>query len=271
MSVKIIAADLDGTLMAGDHLTVTPRTVNALLEAHSRGVKIAIATGRTLNLTDNVVSQIPFVDYVIYSNGACVYDMKKQADIYKNNISAEATGRIIDFLNERPAYYSVYSQGKIFVQKGQERYYKNDALPKDFLESFIKQTTVCDDIRQSLKGEEAEIFAVYADDPKVIAEVSDFFAAQQLTITSSLPGEVEATNKNADKGSALKGLCDMLGIEPHEAMSFGDAGNDCSMLLFAGYSFAMENSMEICKKTAKYIAPSNLNDGVAVIVEKYTG
>lgn len=50
MSIKLIATDLDGTLMSGDHLTVSPRTVAALQAAHDRGVCLAIATGRTLVL-----------------------------------------------------------------------------------------------------------------------------------------------------------------------------------------------------------------------------
>ena len=43
--IKLIATDLDGTLMSPDHLTVTPRTVSALKAAHDKGVRIAIATG----------------------------------------------------------------------------------------------------------------------------------------------------------------------------------------------------------------------------------
>ena len=43
--IKLIATDLDGTLMAPDHLTVTDRTYNALKTAHDKGIKIAVATG----------------------------------------------------------------------------------------------------------------------------------------------------------------------------------------------------------------------------------
>lgn len=44
MSIKLIVTDLDGTLMAPDHTTVTERTRRALKEAHDKGVKTAIAT-----------------------------------------------------------------------------------------------------------------------------------------------------------------------------------------------------------------------------------
>ena len=67
MAVKIIVSDLDGTLMAPDHLTVAEATKTALLRAHDAGMRIAIATGRTLSFTANVTDQIPFVNYVILS------------------------------------------------------------------------------------------------------------------------------------------------------------------------------------------------------------
>ena len=82
MAVKLIASDLDGTLMATDHMTVAERTKNALVAAHNKGIKIAIATGRTLTFTNSVTAQIPFVDYVVSSNGAAVYDRNAGEYVY---------------------------------------------------------------------------------------------------------------------------------------------------------------------------------------------
>ena len=101
MSIELIACDLDGTLMAPDHLTVTDRTYNALYSAHKKGIKIAIATGRTLGFTGGAVEQIPFVDYVIYSNGACAFDCAAGKDIYRNCISAENTAEILSLLEQQ--------------------------------------------------------------------------------------------------------------------------------------------------------------------------
>ena len=50
MPVKLIACDLDGTLLGADHITVSQRTVKALADAHEKGMKIAVATGRTLSV-----------------------------------------------------------------------------------------------------------------------------------------------------------------------------------------------------------------------------
>ena len=54
MAVKIITLDLDGTLMSPDHLTVSQENKDALRAAHEKGVKIAVATGRTLAIMGDV-------------------------------------------------------------------------------------------------------------------------------------------------------------------------------------------------------------------------
>ena len=60
--IKLIASDLDGTLMSPDHLTVSDKTKKALFSSHEKGIKIAIATGRALSFTAGVTAQIPFAD-----------------------------------------------------------------------------------------------------------------------------------------------------------------------------------------------------------------
>lgn len=117
MSIKLIATDLDGTLMSGDHLTVSPRTVAALQAAHDRGVCLAIATGRTLDFIDHVTAQVPFVDYVIYSNGAAVYDRKNDAHICQQLIPPKAVQRILQTLAPQPLYYNVYWDGGMYLEE----------------------------------------------------------------------------------------------------------------------------------------------------------
>ena len=76
--IKLIATDLDGTLMAPDHLTVTDRTYNALKTAHDKGIKIAVATGRPMTLIDNVISQVPFVILFIQTALAYLTEMLRK-------------------------------------------------------------------------------------------------------------------------------------------------------------------------------------------------
>lgn len=269
MSIKLIASDLDGTLMAPDHLTVTERTKKALLDAHNKGIKIAIATGRTLHFTDNVTKQIPFVDYVICSNGAAVYDRNTKEYIYKNMISIEDTAETVRFLNRYPVYYNVYTDGLIFVQKGVDKFFINPDMPQVFIDAFSRFATACDDLASFLDGKGAELIDIFASDKESHDAVIEFCKEKNLILASAAPGVNSATAAYVDKGNALRGIIKHLGISADELMTFGDAYNDCPMLELAGYSFAVENSVDECKRVAKFIAPSNGEDGVAQMIEKY--
>lgn len=269
MAIRLIASDLDGTLMAPDHMTVTQRTKNALLAMHEKGAKIAIATGRTLSFIENVTAQIPFVDYVIYSNGASVYDRTKKSVIYQNHISPEDTAAAVEMLSHFPVYYHIYAGGKIFVQNGREKYLGNLEMPDEFIKYLLSKFEGCDDVAQRVRGMDAEIFDLFSMNGEDGEKILGWFDSRGFITTSAVGSEVAVSVRGADKGTALKGLCEHLGIGANEVMAFGDAENDCPMLEFAEYSFAMDNGSDICKKSAKFSAPSNAYDGVAQMIEKY--
>ena len=268
MAVKLIASDLDGTLMATDHMTVAERTKNALVAAHNKGIKIAIATGRTLTFTNSVTAQIPFVDYVVSSNGAAVYDRNAGEYVYSTLVPNADALEAVDFLNALPVHYHIYMGGKIYIQKTALNYAANTGLPEEFLADFISRVTLVDDLKQAIGENGVEVIDVFSMGENETAIV-DFFKSKNLVMTSAVRGELAATALGADKGTALGGLCGVLGISADEVMTFGDAENDCPMLEFAGLSFAMENGNDICKKSAKAVAPSNAVDGVAQMIEKY--
>lgn len=269
MSIKIIATDLDGTLMSPDHITITERTKNALLKAHNKGIKIAIATGRTLGFITPVTEQIPFVDYIIFSNGASVYDLHEKKIIYKNHISPEITHKILKRLDEMNVYYNTYVDSKVYIQDNKQEFYTSRELPEDFLKIFMASSKVCENLREELNGKGAEIIAVYSADEALRNSLCEYFESLGLLVTASLKDEIEATVPSANKGTALGALCELLKIKKEEAMAFGDAMNDIQMIEFAAYSFAMGNACEDLKKAAAYITLSNAEDGLAKAVEEY--
>lgn len=269
MSIKIIATDLDGTLMSPDHITVTPSTKQALFDAHNSGVKIAVATGRALSFTEGVTKQIPFADYVICSNGASVYDRNNKEFIYTNLVSSDLTAEAVKLLDSLPVYYNIYMDGEIYARDGAEKYFTRSDLPSVFLDEFVSKLKVCKDMGETVEGKGAELIDVFYGNEEIKNIIFDFFESKGLVLVSALSGVVSATAPGSDKGTALDGLCKITGVSPNEAMAFGDASNDATMLKYAYYSFAMENGDEICKKVARFSAPSNGDEGVARMVEKY--
>lgn len=271
MAVKIITLDLDGTLLLPDHLTVSPANREALKKAHDSGVKIAISTGRTIAIMGDICQQVPEVDYVMYSNGAGVMDRKSGKNIYTSFMPWELCERLIDYLDPKPVFMEIYVDGKSYVQADKAEFFIGDALPKKFLDNLTDKMTVCQNVKEAVKGRDIEKLTTYCKYPEIYEEIWQHLTSMKdiISISSSIKSNIDITGAGVHKGSALEGMCKALGITADEAMAFGDAGNDCPMLEFAKYSFAMENGNDQCKASAKFITKSNAEDGVAYAINKY--
>ncbi len=269
MAVKLIVCDLDGTLMSTDHTTVTPRTIRALRSAHERGIKTAIATGRCLALTDGVTQQLEFIDYVITGNGAAAYDRAAKKNICTDSIQNETAKKVIEYFLDKEVFFEVYVNGRSQYQLGTEKYFCNEGFPEGFIDEVQSVMDGHGDLLEYLGDRDIEKITLYSVKDSDYCAYKSKMLEYGLNAVTSFPGNLEATAQGASKGTALKMLCEKLKIDRSQVMSFGDAENDCSMLEYAGLSFAMENGSDACKASAKYITESNADDGVARAVEKY--
>lgn len=269
--INLIASDLDGTLLYTDHATITERTLSALSAVHKKGVKIAISTGRTLALIADVASSLPFVDYIIYSNGAGVYDCRKKETVFVQSVSVDKSEKIITLLDGYPVFYNIYANGRIYYKTISDLgIFKKVDLPEKFIRHFIESSVAVDDMGEIVRNQPVEQIIVYfAPDEcrKALRTLLDDLGG--LHSVSSFSDNIEIMSECASKGLAVKAICDMIGCTAANAMTFGDAWNDCSMLEFAEYSFAMANADDKAKNSAKFITDSNADDGVAKSIEKY--
>lgn len=270
MSIKLIASDLDGTLLSPDHLTVSPRTVKALREAHEKGIKIAIATGRTLSMIYDVIEQLPFADYVIYSNGAAAYDLHAARQIFAHPLPRDVAADIIEYLEAQRVCYELYADGKQFSQPDKQSLFTGIDLPQEFMEDYLKQMNFVESLADFAKENDCEKVNIYYSGHPGAEEIGRYFDSYpEVLSTSSVGTNIELTHKGVDKIQAIDAICAELGITRAEVMAFGDADNDLGMLKEVGFGFAMENGTENCKREARLRARSNAEDGVARAVESY--
>lgn len=268
--IKLIALDMDGTLMSPDHITVSDENRKALKEAHQKGAKISIATGRTLAIIGDVCEQVPEIDYIIYSNGAGVLDRKAQQNIYQNLMTWDFCKDIIEYLDTLPIFLEIYVDGMSYVQESKAVYFKDGVLPQEFIDKLLSQMTVVESLIETIKDKNIEKISIYTNNENDFQMLWDRFRMTKgIYLASALPLSMEITKSGVDKGAALKGMCETLVIKPSETMAFGDAGNDIPMLEFADYSFAMANGTEECKRAAKFQTISNGQDGVAYGIRQF--
>lgn len=276
MSIKLIVTDLDGTFLNSNHVTIPQENIDAFRKAHEMGIKVAIASGRTKVLTDYLMEQLPFLDYLITSNGAVTYDLKTGEIVCQTLLGNEKSVEIFNILKDYDLVYEIYYNGDCYMNK--ESYSNFDdkhVAPHIYklLSNFIKEVP---DLCSLIDGngiEKLNILTLSAEQrielEQKISQSGKVAFASSFPVTAGKNGNLEMTEINATKGFAVNGLAKALGIGKENIMCFGDGENDCPMLEYADYSFAMENGSDYAKNTAKYIAGTNDNAGVAKAIMKY--
>ena len=86
--VKIIFSDFDNTLLYyySDKNYFDNYQISVLRKLNSNGIKFCIVTGRSVTFFYRFPNLLEVVDYIIGSNGACIYDVKNKKYIYQRII-----------------------------------------------------------------------------------------------------------------------------------------------------------------------------------------
>ena len=276
MSIKLIVTDLDGTFMNSNHVTIPQENIDAFRKAHEMGVKVAVASGRTKVLADNVTEQLPFLDYLVTSNGAITYDMKTGEAVCSTLIDSSQANEIFNILKDYNLIYEIYFNGKCYMdEKSYSMFDTEHVSPHihELLKNFIKPVPSLSELIGDEGIEKLNILSLTAEErieieEKISKKCSVAFASS-FPVIKGKNGNLEMTNAMATKGFAVKGIADYLGIGKESIMCFGDGENDCPMLEYADYSFAMENGTDLAKSTAKFVTDTNDNGGVAKAIKKY--
>ena len=271
MPIKMIALDLDGTLLNSEKC-VTARTRDVLRECERRGIQIVPATGRAMSAVPQTVLELPGVRYGIFTNGASVWDRKEQKSISDSCISWETAADAVGILRQYPLFYDFYIEGNGICE---EHFLEN-------LEAFVPFPSNCRFIRET-RGTVKDILAYLEEkrpgvqkinlvlqDKESKAEVRERLEqCGGLTVTSSLPWNLELNAAGTTKASGLECLRNYLGMAREETMACGDGENDLSMLKAAGIGVAMANGAPFLKEQADHVTSSNDEDGVAAAIENY--
>ena len=273
MEIRLIALDLDGTLLTTDK-RLTAHTLSVLSQAAERGVYIVPATGRSVTGLAPEVRDLPFVKYAITVNGAAVWDVKNQKLISKKAFTTEQATEIWDFISGYHTMQDACIDGvarmepehfahleEIMTDEPRIRLIRSTRVPTDHMRSWVTDRT-----------KSVEKFNLFfkptREADRQTARIA-LGAFPGLSVTSSLGNNLEINHIDATKGKGLMALAAHLGLESEQVMAFGDGENDISMLEAAGIGVAMENAPEVVKAAADMVTRSNDEDGVAYAIEKH--
>ena len=269
--IKLIAFDLDGTLMTTDK-RITQRTYNALKAASDKGVAIVPATGRFLRTVPQEIKDMPFVDYIISINGAYVFDVRNEKAIYRSEIPLQTSIDILSYFDSLPVAYDCYMDNDSFINSEMKDHIDEYVEDRFYLDMVWKFRNPVSELKKYLLEQKKDVQKImaYTKDQRIrkmlMSELESKF--EGIIVTSSIKNNIEINASGANKGDALKALADCIGIDIEQTMSFGDSYNDIPMIREAGTGVCMSNGNAETKGSADIIAPSNDEDGVADIIEK---
>ena len=270
MDIRLIAFDLDGTLLRRDK-SISPRTIRALQAAKEKGVLLVPATGRLYRSLPEALLDEQLSRYFILVNGAQVYDAETDETLLKEEISPALALPMLQFLKTRNVVRGVYIDGLGHMSR--EDYASLHNVAKTFATETLLRRSYCptDDLEKFTAEAHAvqKIIAFFHDISEkqpVLREITAHFPG--FAVSSSLGNNIEINAKFATKGNALRFLCERLGISPAQCMSFGDGTNDYSMLRAAGFGVAMGNASAEVQSCADFVTGTNEEDGVAQMIER---
>lgn len=270
LNIKMIALDMDGTLLTSEK-TITPRSQSVLEAAHRQGIEVVICTGRVVQGIRSYLPMLPFVRYVITSNGASVYDLSENKNIYENFISTEKALRVLNTYRTSGGLLEVYSHNVSYMDMEDYRDLPGRYGVSQRMNSYLREKnepveSLVELIRSHYSG--VEKFNLSYFPVAAYAQIwnrLNLLGGLQLTYSDAKNIEVNA--HGCDKGVALAALARHIGCSMDEVMCFGDSHNDRGMLLAAGHPIAMGNAEDSIKALTNTIIESNDREGIADYLE----
>jgi len=282
--IKLIASDMDGTLL-NEKMEVSSRNIQAIKDAEKNGIEFLIATGRGLSEAKPFLKNHVHPGFITL-NGAEVFDPKEKL-ISSNPLSREAQKKVVELFNKYNVYFEVITDKGIFSNDREARVtnlanllmklnpgtsYKQalkdtqervKMMPMNFVDNY-------DDVLNNDSYQIMKLIGFNEHEHRILAPLKKEITKtiKDVVPTSSSPNNVEVNSIDAQKGIALLQYADNKNILPEEIMAIGDNLNDYSMIKSAGVGVAMANAIPAIKEIAQTQTDSNINDGVAQIIEQ---
>lgn len=246
MKIKLIASDMDGTLLQNGNRQVSKEQLTVIEDLLNQGILFAPASGRQYtNLRNNFT---PIRDRLIYicENGGLV--KYKGETLYKAKIDRQLGLDIMQDIYDRENCEVLLS--------GEETSYllpKSDEYVDYMINSVKNKVTIIKDFNDV--QEDFIKISVYCKEG--IGLHSVYFHNRWSSLTQdTVSGQCwqDFVPVGVHKGRALKLIQDKFSVTPDETMCFGDNYNDIEMFETAYHSFAMCHSDKEVLKRARFKA-----------------
>ena len=274
MAVKLIALDIDGTLL-DSRWTLPEANRAAIAEATRRGIEVALVTGRRYDFAMPIALQLGAPLTMIVSNGAVIRTQDGQTHL-RHLLPRETGRRVLEITRpwrdstavifDRPQANQVILEVFATDDPIRSAYY---ARNKEFLGQAVPLESCLteDPLQVMLSGKVEPMRAAEA----VLrgAQATEGFKVAATVYESRDFSMIDVLHPHCSKGAALAEWATLRGLTREEVMAVGDNHNDLEMLSYAGVPVVMGNCVPELRNFGWHETASNDHNGVAAAIELF--
>lgn len=232
--IKLIASDIDGTLITDYKKGLNPEIYDLILELKAHDIHFVVASGRQLESQQYLFSPVKNDISYISENGAiCMHDGKRYV---VSEFDRDLAMRILQQLDRFPhCKGTVSTPATQYIKSGDKEFYEYMSTK---LKYHITPIDSFEDITEP-------IVKIGFFDPVTYSESLDYFSSmfgEEIRVAQAGVYWFDFICFDSNKGTALKFLSEKMHVDPSEIISFGDQQNDIEMLEFTGKSYAMSHA-----------------------------
>lgn len=247
--IKVIASDLDGTLLQNGAQSLNPEVFETIRKLKAHGILFTAASGRQHYNLQNLFAPVKDdIAYIAENGSLCIYNGQV---LSRGFIKRELGLRILSAIRD-------YKHGDCMVS-GEHVCYtdsRNDAFIHHMRHVVGNDIEVVDNLSTDIEEEFLKISVCDFSGAKTCEQHFSALFSSEIKVVTSGNAWADFVAPGANKGTALQALLDHLHISPSDCMAFGDQYNDVEMLQLAGTSYAMSTAAPGIAYYSTYVTDS---------------
>lgn len=260
----MLVLDMDDTLLNDNH-KISKRNKRMLIKAQEMGVFVVLASGRPTQSMTKYAEELEMAkygSYMISFNGAVITNLENNEVIFERSLTKEEIHGLHDFSIINNVHIITYIDGKIVSE-----------TDSNYIEVEKRLTGMAHNKVSCFKSavNQSAVKCLMLEEPSHLKDVGEKLkkARPNLMVSLSKPFFLEIVPNGVDKAKSIEILANHLNIKQEEIIAVGNAGNDLSMVEYAGLGIWVDNVSPELRHKADVIVASNNKDGVAEVVERF--
>lgn len=267
--VKYVYFDLDGTVAQKDG-KISNENIKAIKYLQSKGIKVGIATGRTIHTMQEEIDIIQPNLPIITANGSVI--LSKNKSILSETHLSYDSWKVIDTLIDSGFSFLIYTKSGIYTNNENNVFFRKlFDRATNYDEKYINfELEPITNIAWLKRKKTYKILVPFDSEYEKDILISKLEIFNSIDCFASSGNVLEICPKNISKGNAIKTIALASEIDIKEMIVFGDNDNDISMFNFVDDSICLLNGSDAAKNASKFVTELDCeSNGFADFVFKY--